>query len=175
MEIHFHRTDGRGGYAVLIRRDDGLTARLPGYDRTRSVPHDLAHFVAEREFELTQGVYGSIAAGAMFSNMSLVDGRPHYDGQARSRAVLRAHADELGLAECISGVVHESVQRHLDFPTTLRRLHEAWGSLRPGPCPYESGVLRRTLGALGELGARWRAVGVGETLSLRWELPVHRR
>jgi hypothetical protein len=175
MEVHFHRTNDRGNYAVLVRRDDGLTARLPGYDRTYSVPHDLAHFVAERGFELTQGVFGSIAAGAMFSNMSLVDGRPHYDGKARSRAVLRAHADELGLAECISGVVHESVENHLDFPATLRRLHEAWGRLRPGPCPYEGGVLRRTLGTLGALGARWRTVEPGDTLALRWELPVSRR
>ena len=172
MRVHFRRDDNRGGYAALIQRTDGLTVRLPGYDRKFRVPHDLAHFVAEREFHLAGGVFGCIAAGAMFSNMTLVDGRPRYDAQARSRAVLRAHAAELGLAECLSGAVHDSVEQNLDFPAALRRLRDTWGALRTGPCPYDPADLHRVLDLLGQLGERWRALGPGEVLPLRWELPA---
>src|SRR5262252_8480238 len=104
MRVQFHRSDQAGGaYVVLIRRDDGLTVQLPGYDRDAAVPHHLAHFVTEHEFRLTHGVFGCIAAGAMFSNMSLVGSRARYDTHVRSRAVLRSHAGDLSLAESLSG------------------------------------------------------------------------
>src|SRR4051794_32548074 len=104
MRVQFHRSDQAGGaYVVLIQREDGLTVQLPGYDQRAAVPHHLAHFVAEHEFRLSHGVFGCIAAGAMFSNMSLVGARPRYDAQARSRAVLRVNAGELSLAESLSG------------------------------------------------------------------------
>jgi len=154
-----------------MRRDDGLTVRLPGYDRTWRVPHDLAHFVAEREFRLGHGVFGSIAAGAMFSNMAVVDGRPRYDAKVRSRAVIKAYSAELGLAEVLSGVVHDGVEHDSDADTVYRHLLEAWGTLRPGPCPYQLATLRRCIGLLGALEDKWRAVGVGQRLALRWELP----
>ena len=170
MRVQFHHDQKRGGYAALIRRGDGVTVRLPGYDRTFRVPHDLAHFVAEREFRLDRGVFGSIAAGAMFSNMSLVEGRARYDAQARSRAVLRANAVELTLAECLSGVVHTAVEHDLDRPTAHRKLRDSWGVLRPGPCPYGPADLGRAVDVLRLLGERWEVLGPGDVLALRWEL-----
>lgn len=172
MRVHFHREEPRGGYAALIRRTDGLTVRLPGVGRTRRVPHDLAHLVAEREFRLSGGVFGSIAAGAMFSNMTLVDGRPRFDTRARSRAVLRVNSAELPLAECLSGVVHDAVEHDLDPATAYRRLREAWDVLRPAPCPYQPMELCRALDVLRQLAERWHLLGPGEVLPLRWELPV---
>src|SRR5437773_965984 len=79
MRVQFHRGGQPDEYLVLVGRDDGRTARLPGYDGRQAVPHHLVHFVAEHEFHLIHGVFGCIAAGAMFSNMSLVGGRPRYD------------------------------------------------------------------------------------------------
>jgi hypothetical protein len=171
MQVHFHRTDSVGGYAVLMRRDDGLMVRLPGLNRSFRIPHDLAHFVTEREFELGHGVFGSIAAGAMFSNMAVVGGRPRYDATVRSRAVIRAYAAELSLAEVLSGVVHDGVEHETNPETLYRHLLIAYGSLRSGPCPYQVATLRRCLGLLWALSDRWRAVPVGQRLALRWELP----
>ncbi len=169
MRVQFHRSDQDGGaYAVLIRREDGMTVQLPGYDQDAAVPHHLAHFVAEHEFRLTHGVFGCIAAGAMFSNMAFVGSRPRYEGGVRSRTVLRSHASELGLAESLSGVVHDAVEFGLDLGTGYRRLREAWGALRPTPCPFSPADLDRVLGLLDELGRRWHALGPGEVLALRW-------
>ncbi|GAA5191686.1 hypothetical protein GCM10023322_49650 [Rugosimonospora acidiphila] len=171
MQVHFHRTDGSGGYAVLMRRDDGLTVRLPGLDQTWRVPHDLVHFVAEREFRLGHGVFGSIAAGAMFANMAVVSGRPRYDAKVRSRAVIKAYAAELSLAEVLSGVVHDGVEHEVKAAIVYRQVLEAWGSLRSAPCPYQAATLRRCLVLLDALDDKWRAVAVGDRLALRWELP----
>ena len=174
MRVQFHRNDQDGAtYVVLVRREDGLTVQLPGYDQRGAVPHHLAHFVAEHQFRLTRGVFGCIAAGAMFSNMSLVGARPRYDAQVRSRAVLRSNASELGLAESLSGVVHDAVEHRLDLGTGYRRLREAWGALRPTPCPYAPADLNRVLDLLDKLGRRWRALAPGEALALRWETNPH--
>lgn len=172
MQVQFHRTDGHGGYVVLMRRDDGLTVRLPGYDRKWRVPHDMAHFATEREFNLGQGVFGSIAAGALFSNMSVVAGRPRSDVIARSRSVIKAHTAELGLAEAVSGVVHDGVEHDTALPVLYSRLVEMWCSMRPGPCPYQLATLRRCLAVLAQLESRWREIGVGQRLALRWESPT---
>jgi len=171
MRVQFVRSDQGTGYDVLILREDGLTVQLPGYGRTFRVPHELAHFVAEREFRLERGVFGCIAAGAMFSNMTVTNARHRYDGHSRSRAVLREFAEELSLAECLCGVVHEAIELGLGLGPAHRRLRETWGALRPGPCPFEPADLRRALDRLDLLGARWQAVAPGERLALRWELP----
>jgi hypothetical protein len=172
MRVQFVRGDQGTGYTVLILREDGVTVRLPGYDRTFRVPHDLAHFVTEREFHLSRGVFGCIAAGAMFANMSIVDGRARYDGNVRSRTVLKTHAAELSLAECLSGVVHDAVEHRHGLGAAYRRLRETWGVLRAEPCPYQPAELRQALGVLARLGERWRAVEPGGTLALRWDAPV---
>lgn len=169
MQAEFHRTDSRGGYAVIIRRDDGLVVRLPGYDRTWRVPHDLAHFVAEREFRLDKGVFGSIAAGAMFSNMAVVEGRPRFDAKVRSRAVLRANTAEIGLAELLVDVVHQAVEHGQRFEGALAGLRAAWGVLREGPCPLPPDALRRALTILSDLAERWQGLLEGERLTLRWQ------
>jgi hypothetical protein len=172
MQVQFHRTDGQGGHVVLMRRDDGLTVRMPGYGREWRVPHNMAHFAAEREFKFGHGVFGSIAAGALFSNMSVVAGRPRYDLRSRSRSVIRTHSAELGLAEAVAGVVHDGVEQDTAMPAVYGRLLEVWCSLRPGPCPYQMATLRRCLGVLALLETKWREVGVGQRpLALRWAAP----
>jgi len=86
--------------------------------------------------------------------------------------VLRANAAELGLAECLSGVVHDAVEYELEAGAAYRRLRESWGALRPEPCPYRPADLRRAVDVLDELGRRWRTVGPGERLALRWTMPA---
>lgn len=170
MRVQFVRSDHGAGYAALVLREDGVTVRLPGYDRTFRVPHDLAHFVAEHEFGLDRGVFGCIAAGAMFANMSIVDGRARYDANARSRAVLRANSAELTLAESLSGVVHDAVEHRHEFPAVYRRLRNSWGALRTGPCPYAPGEVRQALDVLERLTQRWQVLAPGGKLALRWEV-----
>ena len=174
MRVQFHRGSPPEEYVVLVGREDGRTVRLPGYDGRRPVPHHLAHFVAEHQFHLTHGVFGCIAAGALFSNMSVVDARPRYDAQVRSSAVLRANAAELGLAETLSGVVHEAAEQDTDLTRSYRQLRDAWGAMRADACPYHPDDLRRVLHLVRQLAARWRDRAPGQVLALRWDLPPER-
>jgi hypothetical protein len=51
-------------YSVYVSRDratDLFAGSAPGYDDW--LPHDLLHFVAEAEFSLDEGIFGSVAAG----------------------------------------------------------------------------------------------------------------
>ncbi len=73
MHISFHHAP-RGESEARIRRQDGVVLILPSYSRKFRVPHDLAHAAAERELGLGGGVFGCIAAGAVFDNMRIADG-----------------------------------------------------------------------------------------------------
>jgi hypothetical protein len=64
LEITFTRTGPRR-YRTSVRRD-GTVFELRGFDRPAELPHDLAHFVVEREVGCRFGFCGCIAAGANF-------------------------------------------------------------------------------------------------------------
>ena len=89
MRIQFRRWEV-GECISVIYRPDGVVLELPSYSRTWRVPHDLAHAVTERELGLAGGLYGLIASGHVFDNMSVVAGRPRHDARARSDRVMTA-------------------------------------------------------------------------------------
>lgn len=156
----------RGSSAALIARDDGVRLRLRSYDRTFAVPHDLAHFVAERTFGLQQGVWGSIAAGAMFESMTVVSGRLRHDSRRRSTALLRANQRELVLAEVLAGVLHQGL--HHSNAALAYGLNQAWGALREGPCPYTPTEAHNGVAELAALAEQWTATTSEHGLHLTW-------
>src|SRR5215471_137425 len=63
MDIEFRRT-GERRYAIMVRRADRTMLEMspaPGYDPL--MPHDLLHYVVERELGLRSGIFGQIAQG----------------------------------------------------------------------------------------------------------------
>src|SRR5947209_4936616 len=91
MQIDFHREAERK-VSAMVRRDDGVTVRVPGYGHVMPLPHDLAHFVVERELELEWGFWARVVAGAVFPGMAVVSGRRPPTANARSRAAPRRHS-----------------------------------------------------------------------------------
>lgn len=63
MQVEFHRT-GERRYAVVALRD-GLPPMqknpAPGFDAL--MPHDMLHFIVEKELGLRHGIFGQIADG----------------------------------------------------------------------------------------------------------------
>jgi hypothetical protein len=53
------------------------------------LPHDLRHFVVERELRLADGLWGSIAAGIVYTSMEHVRGRRPHAAEAARWARLR--------------------------------------------------------------------------------------
>ena len=72
MNIEFRRT-GERRYAVVIQRPDWSTLEMnpaPGYDPL--MPHDLLHYVVERELGLRSGIFGQIADGGGAGTFHLI-------------------------------------------------------------------------------------------------------
>jgi hypothetical protein len=54
VEVTFTKHADRG-YSTSIRRSDGVTLTLRPAGASPAIPHDLAHFVIERELGLQEG------------------------------------------------------------------------------------------------------------------------
>jgi hypothetical protein len=146
--------DPRGECLTLIRRVDGAEFTLSSYSRKHRVPHDLAHAVTERELGMRDGIFGCIAAGAIFDSMQQTAGKKRYDAKTRSTRILKA-PNSIGISESLTSVIHEAVEN--DRPTPYALVRETWGITRHDPCPYRDTDLDRATETLRELSHRWQA------------------
>jgi hypothetical protein len=146
-----------GSTLATIRRADGVVLELPGYDRKYRVPHDLAHAVTERELGMPGGVFGSIAGGGVFDNMRVVAGRPRHDAAERSKRLLAANKQSLGVAEVLAGVVHDAVE--LGEQSTLERARRSWGVFSTEPLPWSDEQIAGAVAMLAELAVEYQAHG----------------
>ncbi|MFC5142599.1 hypothetical protein ACFPK1_30535 [Actinomycetospora rhizophila] len=165
MHVEFSRRPDHGSLA-LIDRDDGVQLRLRSYERTGDVPHDAVHLVGERALGLTGGLWGSIAAGALFESIEVVAGKLRHDRRRRSDAIRKANAKALGLAETVVGVLQQSVDR--DGAATRAALDAAWSITETGPSPFTVAQATAAVEQLRELRERWRRLGPGETIPYTW-------
>jgi hypothetical protein len=85
MDIRVWRSAG-SQQATLATRRDGVRLSVPVFGKLDPLPHDLAHYVVERELGLPDGFWGSVAAGAIFAGMVVLEGRQPPHARERSRA-----------------------------------------------------------------------------------------
>src|SRR5580692_10657102 len=175
MRVTFPRlADNQKGYAV-IERDDGVVYRLEGFTPMGSkLPHDLTHLIVERELRVSDGIWGSIAAGTVYTSMHHLRGRrpPHADD--RSDQLKRAQRNRIMRAELLANLV-EAVAA-LDNPSAdeIARLTRARLSVvpvkEPGADPaavFEAPspeALAAAARALQVEAARWARLRPGEEL-----------
>ncbi|GAB3822822.1 hypothetical protein [Kribbella italica] len=152
MHLTFEH-DPRGESRTLIRRADGAEFELTSYSRKHAVPHDLVHAVVERELGIPDGIYGCIAAGAVFSSMTQTGGKKRRDAKVRSARILEV-ARGIGISETLVGVFFWAYERGRAPQAEVRK---AWGVSNPGACPYGDERITRTADVLGEVGATWQA------------------
>ncbi|KAB2348847.1 hypothetical protein [Actinomadura rudentiformis] len=172
MEVIFQRVSATA-YFSTATRNDGVTVRVPGYDRTSPIPHDLAHFVAEHEFGLARGFWGSVAAGAMFTNMKVVDGRRRPHADERSKRIMKANGLWLGAGEAVAGAVHDAVEEGHTAERALVALRKMHGVVSTEPLPVGVEDVERAMSALRAAEDRWAQVPAGEGMALSWRIPVY--
>ncbi|MGE3286001.1 MAG: hypothetical protein AB7J32_07835 [Pseudonocardia sp.] len=160
MRVEF-RMRPEGGTLATVDRPDGVQLLLTSYDRTGTVPHDLAHFVTERALRMEGGLWGSIAAGAEFGSLTVLAGRRRHDAATRSAAVRRANAADLGLAEVLVGAVLHGVASG----DAAGHVARAWASVREGPCPFPPELCDAAADELRRLAAELAAKG---STTLQW-------
>ena len=115
MRVDVEKTRERP--TIIAVRDDGVTLRVRAPDRKFSPPHDLIHLIVEKGMRLQRGLFwGSIAAGAKFASVEVIDGRQKPGANERSAQVVKANASHRSEAEMIVGpfpnVLHEDLRPH---------------------------------------------------------------
>ena len=144
MEFTARRT-GRRRYAVIARPERWPAVTMdpaPGFDAR--LPHDLVHYVVERELGIALGVFGQLALGGDLRSFRRLDGVPDRRSRRRGERLIRLHGDELGRSERLAG---EAMR--------------AWTTgARAG--------LEAVCAQLDELSARWSTLGIGGTLTVDW-------
>jgi hypothetical protein len=169
MEITFTRT-GERTYEVTARRDDGVTLRVRTPDKPLAIPHDMAHYVVERELGFALGFWGSIAAGAVFGTVQVVSGRQPPHAAERSAALIKSAYREQAAAELYVAVMQTVARdgKERDWREVCSRLDEVWRPFR-WPRPHVSAEdALRVCRALREAEGRWLALPVGESVTLPW-------
>lgn len=79
-----------------------------------TLPHDLRHFVVEQELGISDGIWGGIAAGMVYTSMEHVQGRRPPHSALRSAELMRAQQQRLMRAELLANLV-EAIAK-LDNP-----------------------------------------------------------
>lgn len=175
MLITFTRSDC--GYRTTICRDDGVIFRVPAFDCTHSLPHDMAHYFVENRLGLKRGFWGCIAAGAVYPGMERLSGRLRPHSADRSRELLRASAQQNTEAEVLVSallrITHERLDDH--WPAARTRLHHEWRPRVPSRALPDEMEVRQICAALREAEHSWQSLAVGESVRVIWPEPGKQR
>lgn len=169
MLITFTKT-GERTYEVFVQRDDGVMLRVRTPDKPLKIPHDMAHYVVEREMNFDRGFWGSIAAGAIFSTVQVVSGRQPPHAAERSAALIKDSYKQQAAAELyvavMQGITREGKEQ--DYRFVCSSLDEIWRPFR-WPRPHVSAEdALRVCRALREAEESWAALPVGQSVKLSW-------
>jgi hypothetical protein len=169
MHVTFPRLPDHERAYALVERDDGAVYRLYGGQAGPRLPHDIMHFVVERELRIPDGIWGGIASGIVFDSMQHVSGRRPPHARERSKE-LPAGFRQRGLraevladfVECVAGLDHPSDTQILALAATrLSVLPDADADVDPAEVAAAAQALQVE-------AARWARLRVGEELSYEW-------
>jgi hypothetical protein len=180
MRITFRRfPSGVDSYSE-IERDDRAVFRMAEFTRGGArLPHDLRHLVVELELGVTDGIWGTIADGGIYTSMRFAGGhRLRHDAARKSDALKKARHHRIGRAELFANIA-ESIAA-LESPTDAQvreiiRRHLAVVPLsEPGQDPARvvelppPSALVAAAVAVRTAAEQWAALPVGAELSYEW-------
>jgi hypothetical protein len=174
MRVTFPRlADHQRGYAV-VERDDGVVYRVDGFTNGPELPHDIRHLIVERELRVNDGIWGSIAAGTVYTSMHHLRGRRPPHSADRSDQLKRAQRNRIMRAELLANLVEAVAGLADPSDAEIRRLTTAKLSVipvkEPGADPAvviqapPPAALAAAARALQVEAARWARLRVGEEL-----------
>lgn len=181
MRVTFPRFPDHSSTYSVIERDDGVVYRMQEFTRAGTrLPHDLRHFVVERELGIADGIWGGIADGMVYGSMEHVRGRRPPHSAQRSGDLIRARRLRLMRAELLANLVEAVAALEAPSVDGIRRLTRAKVSAvpvtEPGADPVDIAavpppeVLAGAARALRAEAARWARLRVGEELVCEWRL-----
>jgi hypothetical protein len=182
MRVTFPRlADHQRAYAV-VERDDGVVYQLFGGTAGPGLPHDIRHLIVERELRISDGIWGAIAAGTVYSSMHHVRGRRPPHAADRSVQLKRTQRNRVMRAELLANLVEAVAVLDDQSTDRIMRLTREKLSVvpvnEPGMDPGEfiavppPQALVAAARALQVEAARWARLRVGEELVYEWRCPL---
>jgi ribosomal-protein-serine acetyltransferase len=167
MRVTFPRLPDYERAYSLVERDDGVVYQLHGGVAGSRLPHDIVHLVVERELHIRDGIWGGIAAGAVYSSMTHVSGRRPPHANERSKRLLSQRRQQGLRAELMADLV--AATAGLDAPTSqqIRVLAATKLSVLPD-AEVDPAAVAAAARALQVEAARWARLRVGEHLDYEW-------
>jgi hypothetical protein len=164
MDICFIRSTNRQDQTIVTRQD-GVRLSVPVFGPLEPIPHDLAHYVVEKELDLHDGLWASIAAGAVLEGMKVISGRRPPHAKERSHAIQVANHRGILLAELAVDTVLRAIKGEplgdepyiIDPPALSLRTRKDHVALAQRVRPEMEAMI-----------ARWQAIPMGETLIVSW-------
>jgi hypothetical protein len=175
MEITVTRIDTRRVRTVVVR-DDGVSLGVPDYAFMRALPHDLAHYVVEVVLGLRRGFWGSVAEGAKFDGMVLIEGRQKPHAEQKGKAAVKLNAGNLNEAEILVSIFASFVDSGLDRSRQRveARLKEVVARLRHTAPTLSWADVIEVCSTWRAMQSRWEALPVGNHIRLDWPKPERR-
>ena len=179
MRVRFPRlADHQKGYAV-VERDDGVVYRMDGFTvMGPDLPHDVRHLIVERELRVSDGIFGAIAAGTVWSSMHHLRGRRPPHSADRSQQLKKAQRDKIRRAELLANLVEAIAGLDDPSPGEINRIARTRLSVvpvvEPGADPADvialppPAALAAGARALQVEAARWARLRVGDELVYEW-------
>jgi hypothetical protein len=167
MRVTFPRLPDHERAYALVERDDGVVYRLYGGTAGPRLPHDIMHFVVERELRIRDGIWAGIASGIVFDTMRYVSGRRPPHAAERSRQLLRGFGQPGLRAELLADLVSSAAALDRLSQDTIRRLARDKLSVLP-ETNVDPVVIAAAAQALQVEAARWARLRIGEELCYEW-------
>jgi hypothetical protein len=179
MRVRFPRlADHQKGYAV-VERDDGVVYRMDGFTvMGPDLPHDVRHLIVERELRVSDGIFGAIAAGTVWTSMHHLRGRRPPHSADRSEQLKKAQRGRIRRAELLANLVEAIAALDDPSPGEINQIARMKLSVvpvvEPGADPADvialppPAALAAAARALQVEAARWARLRVGDELVYEW-------
>jgi hypothetical protein len=156
VRITFERMSDRRPVETLVERDDGVVFRMRGAGGGTDLPHDLVHALVEQSLRVTDGIWGCVADGVVWTSMRHVSGRQPPHAAERSERLKKERAAPIQAAEHLADLVGRLARGDEVLPGETAR------AARP------SEALRTAAAELVSAAARWAALTPGDTWAVEW-------
>jgi hypothetical protein len=170
MEIKIERLDARRSQSV-VTRNDRVTLRVAGFGPSEPLPHDLAHYVVEKELGLRRGFWGSVADGAIFPGMTVLAGRQRPHARERSHMLCKTNSHSLTDVEVVVGLLVDLMRNKIPATSPYAAKMVA-RSVTPTKGSEVRAITEANLQRIGDdlttMARRWSEVKIGDALVLRW-------
>lgn len=166
MKITFIRESARD-CAIRCVCADGTVLAVRTYSRPLGLPHDLAHYLVERELGLVWGFWGLVAAGATFASVTRCGGHTRRYHDAEGLWLTKQHREDLAEAEALVGVLLCIWRGNAQDDWRAQRAALAGCWRRPN-ITLDRNQVARVCVMLSQMEAQWLSLGRGEALTVDW-------